>query len=111
MKDFKVQDHCETWESYYYPAQRPLRKMPYRRTKDTEPMDRILLSAVQSPDQWKAISTRHRCRPPHPSERSEGCSTITEERKQAGVDNIPAELVQTCPLLPLKIPWTAQPQT
>ena len=32
---------CEKGESYY--NQRPLWKMPYRRTKDTGPMDRILL--------------------------------------------------------------------
>ena len=41
-------------ESYFYP--RPLRKMPYRRMRDTKPMDRILLRAVQSRDQWRSIS-------------------------------------------------------
>ena len=33
-------DHCETRKSYYSP--RSLRKMPHRRTRDAEPMDRIL---------------------------------------------------------------------
>ena len=33
-------DHCETRKSYYRP--RSFRKMPHRRTRDTEPMDRIL---------------------------------------------------------------------
>ena len=47
-------------------------------------MDRILLWAVQ--DQWRSISTelsqdRHRGWPTHPSQRSGGCSTITEERE------------------------------
>ena len=34
-------DHCETRESYYHP--RWLRKMPHRKTRDTEPVERILL--------------------------------------------------------------------
>ena len=49
-------------------------------------MDRILLWAVQSQGQWRSISTelspdRHKGWPPHPSQRSGGCSTITEERE------------------------------
>ena len=49
-------------------------------------MDRILHWAVQSQGQWRSISTglsldRHRGWPPHPSQRSGGCSTITEERE------------------------------
>ena len=49
-------------------------------------MDRILLWAVQPRGQWRSISTelspdRHRGRPPHPLQRSRGCSTSTEERK------------------------------
>ena len=73
-----------------------------------EPMDRILLWAVQLQGQWRSISTelspdRHRGWPTHPSQRSGGCSTIIEEREvgwswqhpsSAGVDNILAELVQ-----------------
>ena len=60
--------------------------MPHRRTQDTEPMDQILHWAVQSQGQWRSISTglspdRHRGWPPHPSKRSGGCSTITEERE------------------------------
>ena len=60
--------------------------MPHRRTADTEPMDRILLSAVQSQGQSRSVSTElspdtHRARPPHPSRRSKSCSTIIEERK------------------------------
>ena len=59
--------------------------MPYRRTRDTEQMDRILLWAVQSQGQWRSISTelspdRHKGRLLHPSQLSRGCSTITEER-------------------------------
>ena len=74
-------DQCETRESYYCP--RSFRK----------PMDRILLWAVQS---WSQLSSdRQRGRPTHPSQRSAGCSTITEEREtQLESDNIPAELVQ-----------------
>ena len=60
--------------------------MPHRRTRDAEPMGRILHWAVQSQDQWGSISTglsldRHRGWLPHPSQRSGGCSTIIEERK------------------------------
>ena len=33
--------HCETRESFYHP--RSFKKMPHRRTRDAEPMDRILL--------------------------------------------------------------------
>ena len=61
-------------------------KMPHRRTRDTEQMDRILHWAVQSQGQWRSINTglspdRHRGWPSHPSQRSGGCSTITEERE------------------------------
>ena len=60
--------------------------MPHRRAIDTEPMDRILLWAVQLQGQWRSISTelppdRHRRWPPLPSQRSGGCSTVTEERE------------------------------
>ena len=34
-------DHCETSESYY--CHRSFRNMPHRRTRDTEPIDRMLL--------------------------------------------------------------------
>ena len=49
-------------------------------------MDRILLWVVQLQGQWRSISTelspeRHRGWPPHPSQRSGGCSTIIEERE------------------------------
>ena len=52
-----------TREGYYY--LRAFKKMPHRRTRDTEPMDRILLLAIQSHSQWRSISTelspnRHR---------------------------------------------------
>ena len=48
-------------------------------------MDRILLWAVQSQGQWRSISTElspdtHRGWPPHPFQRSGGCSAVTEER-------------------------------
>ena len=61
-------------------------KIPYRRTIDTKPMDRILLWAAQSQGQWRSVSTElspDRCRgwPPHPSLGSGGCSTIIEERE------------------------------
>ena len=51
-----------------------------------DPMDRILLWAVQSQGQWRSISTelspdRHRRWLPHPSQEGGGCSTITEERE------------------------------
>ena len=63
-----------------------VQEMPHRRATDTEPMDRILLWAVQPQSQWRSISTelypdRHRGWPPHPSQRSGGRSTITEERE------------------------------
>ena len=50
----EILDHCETRECYYYP--RPFRKMPYRRTRHIEPMDRILLWTVQSQGQGRFIS-------------------------------------------------------
>ena len=60
--------------------------MPHRRATDTEPMDRILLWAVQPQGQWRSIGTelypdRHRGWPPYPLQRSRGCSTIIEERE------------------------------
>ena len=60
--------------------------MPHRRTRDTEPMDKILLWAVQLQGQWRSISTelspdRHRGWPSHSSQRSTGCNTIIEERE------------------------------
>ena len=63
-------DHCETRKSYYCP--RSSRKIPHRRARDAEPIDRIPLSAVQLQGQWWSISTgmppdRHREWPPHPS--------------------------------------------
>ena len=36
-------DHCETRKNYYVNCPRSFRKMPQRRTRDTEPMDGILL--------------------------------------------------------------------
>ena len=44
----EIFNYSETGESCYFP--RPLRKMPYRRTRGTEPMDRILLWALPSLD-------------------------------------------------------------
>ena len=60
--------------------------MPHRRTWDTELMDRILFWVVQLQGQQSFFSTqlspdRHRGWPPHPSQRSGGCSTIIEERE------------------------------
>ena len=57
-----------------------------QKATNTEPMDRILLWAVQLQGQWRFISTelspdRHRGWPAHPSQRSWGCSTIIEERE------------------------------
>ena len=65
---------------------RSFRKMPHRRATDTEPLDRILLWAVQLQGRWRSISTElspdtHRGWPPHPSQRSGGCSTFIEERE------------------------------
>ena len=62
------------------------RKMPHRRATDTEPTDRILFLAVQLQGQWRSISIelspdRRRGWPSHPSQRSGGCSTVTEERE------------------------------
>ena len=81
-------DYREIRESYYCP--RSLRKMPYGRTGDTKPMDRIVLWGVQSQDQWRSINSelspdRDRGRPARPSQRSEGCSTINEEESQLEV--------------------------
>ena len=64
---------------------------------DTEPMDRILLWAVQLQGQWRSIRTElspdtHRGRPPHPLQRSEATVQSLKKGKSAGVDNIPAEL-------------------
>ena len=71
-----------------------------RKTRSTEPMDRILLWAVQSQDQWRSISTelspdRHRGWP-HPILRKEAEVAVQslKKGKSARVDNIPAELVQ-----------------
>ena len=74
----------ETRKSYY--CLRSFRKMPHRRTRDTKPMDRMPHWTVQSQGQWKSINTgrspdRHRGWPPHLSQRSGGCSTISEERE------------------------------
>ena len=71
-------------ESYYNP--RLFEKMPQRRTRGTELMDKILHWAVQSQSQWRSISTelspgRQGGWPPHPSLRSGGCCTIVEERE------------------------------
>ena len=60
--------------------------MPHRRATDTKLMGRMLLWAVQLQGQWKSISTelspdRYRGWPPHPSQRSGGCTTIIEERE------------------------------
>ena len=82
-------DHCS----------RSFRKMPHRRATNTEPMDRILLWAVQLQGQWRSISTelspdRHEGWPPHPSQRSGGCSAIIEEREVGRSRQHPAELVQ-----------------
>ena len=89
-----VSGHTNSWKTWplwnkekllhNYP--RSFRKMPNRRTKDTEPMDRVLLWAVQSQGQWRSISTgmfpdRHRGWSPHLSQRSGGCITIIEERE------------------------------
>ena len=91
-------DHCETRKSYFYP--RTFRRMLFRRTRDTEPVDRILLWAVQSQGQWRSISTelspdRYRGWPPHPSQRSGGAVQSLKKGRLSGADNIPAELVIT----------------
>ena len=64
---------------------RSLKTMPHRRATDSEPMDRILLWAVQQ-DQLRSISIqlspdRHTGWPPHPSQRNWGFRTIIEERE------------------------------
>ena len=59
--------------------------MPHRRTRDTEPMDRILHWAVQSQGQWRSIILR---------KEGEAAVQSLKKGKSAGVDNIPAQLVQ-----------------
>ena len=74
--------------------------MPQRRTTNTEPMDGILLWAVQSQGQWRFFSTELSSRihrDDHPilyKEEVEAAIQSLKKGKSAGVDNIPAELVQ-----------------
>ena len=73
--------------------------MPHRRATDTEPMDRILYWAVQSRGQWRSISTglspdRHRGWPLILRKEVEAAVQSLKKGKLAGVNNIPAELVQ-----------------
>ena len=89
-------DQCETGESYYYP--RLFREMPYRTMRDTEPTDRILLWSVQSQGQWRSVSTELSpdTEDNHPilHKDVEAAVQSLKKRKSAGVDSIPAELVQ-----------------
>ena len=60
--------------------------MPYRRTRCTGWMNRMLLCAVQPQGQRRSVSIelspeRQKGRPTHPSQRRGGCCTITEERE------------------------------
>ena len=73
--------------------------MPHRRTTGTEPMDRILLWAVRPQGQWSSISTelsKTDTEDDHPILRREVEAAVQslKKDKSAGVDNIPAELVQ-----------------
>ena len=74
--------------------------MPHRGATRKEPMDRILLRAVQLQGQWRSISTEmspntHRGRQPHPSQRSvEAAVQSLKKGKSARVDKIQAEMVQ-----------------
>ena len=82
-------------ESYYYP--RSFWEMPHRRRRDTEPMDRISLWAVQSQSQWRRISTelsRDRHRHPNLRREVEAAVQSLKKGKSAGVNYIPAELAQ-----------------
>ena len=77
---------------------RPLWNMPNRKTGDTEPVDRILIRAVQSQNQWRPISTVYPqtdTKDDHPILRKEVEAAVQSLKKgiSAGVDNIPAELV------------------
>ena len=73
--------------------------MPHRRATDTEPMDRILIRAVQSQNQRRPISTdcpQTDTEDDHPILRKEVEAAVqsVKKGKSAGVDNIQAELVQ-----------------
>ena len=90
-------DHCKTRESFY--CSRLFRKMPNRRTTDTEPMDRILLWVVNhkaNGDPSVLNCTQTYTEDDHPIRRSEVEAAVQslKKGKSAGVDNIPAELVQ-----------------
>ena len=64
--------------------------MPHRKTRDTEPMDRILLWAVQSQHQSRSINDDH----PILRKEVEAAVQVLKKEKLAEVDKIPAELVQ-----------------
>ena len=88
-----------SWKLLFMYSPSLLRKMPCRRVRDTELMDRILLWGVESQGQWSSVSTelspdRHRGWPPHLLQRSGGCSIIIEEREVSLSCNISAEMVQ-----------------
>ena len=73
--------------------------MSYWRKRDSQQMDRILLRTVQPWELWWQRSTRLQSAPEWRSTTksqwgSWECSSITEKGKSAGVNNIPAELVQ-----------------
>ena len=72
--------------------------MPQNRTSDTEPMDRILLWAVKLQGQWRSISTELiiDTEDDHPILRKDVEAAVQSLKKgrSAGLDNIPAELVQ-----------------
>ena len=72
---------------------RSFRKMPHRRMTDTEPMDRILLWAVQLQGQWKSISTELSA-DTHRGGEVEAAVQSLKQGKSAGANNIPADLIQ-----------------
>ena len=83
-------------ENNYCP--RSFKKMPHRRTTHTEPMDRILLWAVQSQGQWRSISTELSPdkEDDHPilCKEVEAATQSWKRGKSAGVNNITAEVIQ-----------------
>ena len=100
-----VRGHTNSWKTWPLWNKENLllskivQEMPHRSTRDTEPIDRVLHWAVQSQGQWRSNNTelspdRHRGLPPNPSQRSGGCSTITEEREVSWSRQHPSRMVK-----------------
>ena len=97
MQCFMADDHCETGESNYCP--RSFRKMPHRRAADTEPWTEYcseLYNYKANEDPSVLNCTQTDTEDDHPILRKEVEAAVQslKKGKTAGVDNIPAELVQ-----------------